>query len=76
MQQCYRCSAGTLFFLTENLCLTLTQGEAIAAAKRERGEGGAKRNMSGTAYNILTLDYSNTPNGEALKHRVSGRVVR
>eukprot|EP00983_Pelagomonas_calceolata_P068251 1149834-Pelagomonas_calceolata.AAC.1 len=45
------------------------KADTIAAAKREAGEGGARRNRGGTDYNILTLDYANTPAGEALKHK-------
>lgn len=46
------------------------QGDVVAATKRATGQGGARRSMGGTNYNILTLDYANTPGGEALRYQV------
>lgn len=40
---------------------------------RSSGQGGAKRGQSSEQYNIITLDYANTPGGQALKAKV-GRM--
>ncbi|KAF5829412.1 hypothetical protein DUNSADRAFT_16111 [Dunaliella salina] len=45
------------------------KADTIATAKREAGEGGARRNRGGADFNILTLDYASTPGGEALKRK-------
>ncbi len=34
------------------------------------GEGGVKRNKSSACYNILTLDYEKSPQGQALQYKV------
>lgn len=46
------------------------QEEARLARLRDTGTG-ARRNKSGTEYNILTLDYNKSPGGQALSARVS-----
>lgn len=44
------------------------QEEARLARLRDTGTG-ARRNKSGTEYNILTLDYNKSPGGQALSAR-------
>ncbi len=49
------------------------QEEDRLARLRDTGTG-ARRNKSGTEYNILTLDYNKSPGGQALSARVSFRT--
>ncbi|KAL6758886.1 hypothetical protein V8C86DRAFT_2586965 [Haematococcus lacustris] len=46
------------------------RAEGVYERKREAGQGGSRRNASSQAYNILTLDYAPTPDGQALKQKV------
>ena len=45
--------------------------EDLLQYKRETGKGGAKKSASGEHYNILTLDYKPTPEGQRLKMKAS-----
>ncbi|GFH17699.1 hypothetical protein HaLaN_14384, partial [Haematococcus lacustris] len=45
------------------------RAEGVYERKREAGQGGSRRNASSQAYNILTLDYAPTPDGQALKQK-------
>ena len=45
--------------------------EELLNHKRETGKGGAKRGASGEHYNILTLDYKPTPEGQKLRMKAS-----
>ncbi|KAJ9516109.1 hypothetical protein QJQ45_024534 [Haematococcus lacustris] len=51
-------------------CLQAHQrAEGVYERKREAGQGGSRRNASSQAYNILTLHYAPTPDGQALKQK-------
>lgn len=47
-----------------------TKVDARLAAKRDAGEGGARRNASSENYNIVTLDYAKNAAGQALAAKV------
>jgi hypothetical protein len=49
---------------------TVQKDETRMETKRLAGEGGTRRNKSSASYNILTLDYEQSPQGQALQYKV------